>query len=147
MNSELRRDIRHLSSHKVVLINKYDVGSFGVITNLSSGGLCIAMIGSPNPVGEERIDMKVNSNLLFCNVVNSGKEGLHCQFDDFIDEMVMSRMFKAAPGARQLSSPLGADPGRPSLHSSYDRPDERRHWALGFTDSVRHLAKYGLRLG
>jgi len=200
MYQDLRRDVRHLSSQKAVLLNAGDLGSLCIITNLSNRGLCLAVVGSTKAVGKERIDLKVSRETLLCNVVNMGREGLHCRFDDFIDEPAMSRIFRNYPAAR--AHDLAADVAwRSPGHFTYDRTgrwntpggvadhgtygdnltriysegcfagreqidpaietldatvevlnpyhgaDEREHWALGFGDAVRHMAKNWFRQG
>ncbi|MBF0324545.1 MAG: hypothetical protein HQL42_05675 [Alphaproteobacteria bacterium] len=121
MNLELRHGIRYLSSQKAVVVSKAKNGSLGVITNLSSGGLCVAMIGSPNPLKENRIDLKVHRRSLFCNVVNSGREGLHCQFDDFLDEGAMSTLFNVTRDPLPYLPYAAPQPRLLGHHSTYDR--------------------------
>jgi hypothetical protein len=132
MQEELRRDIRYLSSQKAVLMNKSERGSFGVITNLSSGGLCIALIGSPNPLAAERVDLKVNRQTLLCNVVSSGKEGLHCRFDDSLDEPLMASMFQYAPPPAPAwgDQMIGEDSWRLPPHTTYDRTGQWKYTAM-----------------
>lgn len=118
-------------------MNKSERGRFGVITNLSSGGLCIALIGSPNPVTAERVDLKVNRQTLFCNVVSRGKEGLHCRFDDFLDEPMMTSVFQISPGPAWSEPVIGAV-RRPLLlaHATYDRTGQ---WKETATMSASHF--------
>lgn len=204
MYQDLRRDVRYSSSQKAVLLNEGDVGNLCVITNLSNRGLCLAVVGSAKQVKKERIDLKVDRGTLLCNVVNAGREGLHCRFDDFIDEPDMSRIFKSYPDPTRIDDVAAAVAWRRPAelpHFTYDRTgrwntpgggaghgacgtnltriysegcfagreqidpavealdatvevlnpyhtaDERKHWALGFIDAVRHMSKHWPRQG
>jgi hypothetical protein len=124
MYQDLRRDVRHLSSQKAVLLNKGGLGNLCVITNLSNRGLCLAVVGSSKPVKKDRLDLKVDRGTLLCNVVNAGREGLHCRFDDFIDEPSMSRIFKSYPAPTRADDiPAAVAWQQPTLlpHFTYDR--------------------------
>lgn len=125
MYHDLRRDVRYSSSQKAVLLNEGDTGKLCVITNLSNRGLCLAVIGSAKPVRKERIDLRVNRGTLLCNVVNTGREGLHCRFDDFIDEPDMSRIFKNYP------APIRADDARAAI--AWQPPAQLPHFTYGPT--------------
>ncbi len=124
MYQDLRRDVRYSSSQKAVLLNEGNTGNLCVITNLSNRGLCLAVVGSAKPVKKERIDLKVDRGTLPCNVVNAGREGLHCRFDDFIDEPDMSRIFKNYPAPIRAGDVAAAVAWRQPAqlpHFTYDR--------------------------
>jgi hypothetical protein len=86
MPAEQRRDVRYGSSQKAVILKEGGEGRLCVITNLSKGGLCVAVVGSFGPSNGERIGVKVNGRTFLCNIVNRGKEGLHCRFEDSIGD-------------------------------------------------------------
>ena len=114
MSQEHRRDLRYRSSQKAVLLNEGAAGSLCVITNLSTRGLCLAVVGASGPGRREKIDLKVNRGTFLCNVVNRGKEGLHCRFDDLIDDPDLWKNVQPKPEAA---------PGRDMIarHDTYDR--------------------------
>lgn len=105
-------------------MNTSERGRFGIITNLSNGGLCIALVGSPNPLTAERIDLKVNRQTFMCNVVSRGKEGLHCRFDDSLAEP-LPQLTPPPPLAQggQLTGPDGSLPP----HATYDHTGQWRY--------------------
>lgn len=121
MYQDLRRDLRYSSSQKAVLLNEGKVGNLCIITNLSNRGLCLAMIGSARQVKRERIDLKVDRGTLLCNVVNAGREGLHCRFDDFIEEPDMSRIFKNYPAPVRAGDAAPVVTWRSPAQLTYDR--------------------------
>ena len=86
MPPECRRDVRYQSSQKAVLLTDDGVGSYCLITDLSKGGLCLALVGSPGPWKRERVDLEFNHRIFPCNIVDAGKTKLHCQFESPIGE-------------------------------------------------------------
>jgi hypothetical protein len=76
-----RNEVRHLCSQKAVLLNEDGAGSLCVITNISRGGLCVALVGSSKTPKLQRIEMKVKRGSFLCNIVNRREGELHCSFD------------------------------------------------------------------
>ena len=104
MLADSRTDVRYWCSQKAVLVIERSSGSFGVITNLSSGGVCVAVVGSPRPWKQERIGLKLNRATFTCDIVNSGKEGLHCRFENPIGGPDLSNILPFAPRLQDKTS-------------------------------------------
>jgi len=204
MLSEHRRDERYMSSQKAVMNNGNAANNLCVIKNLSSGGLCFAVVGAPMSFRNDRVDLRVTHGNLLCNVVGRGKGGLHCRFDSPIDDPDLRRMSpfaridarsemlsieqrrrvdgsaghtsydkngrwrldgappSTASSARGLTIIYseGGEVGRQQIDPSIDALDatvdvlnpylaavERDHWAMGFKDAIRHMAKNFAPLG
>jgi hypothetical protein len=82
------------------------------------------MVGSTAPARRERIDLKVNKGTFLCNIVNRGKEGLHCRFDDLMDAPDFWRHFSSQPtgaGGTDKTSLPALMPPSSSGHDTYDR--------------------------
>ena len=86
MPAKERIYVRYLCSQKAVLIDEGGAGSLCVITNISRGGLCIALVGSSKWPKRQRIEMKVKRGSFLCNIVNRREGELHCRFENPIGE-------------------------------------------------------------
>jgi hypothetical protein len=82
MAAKYRNDARYRCSQKAVLLTGGNAGNLCVITNISNGGLCLAVVGSSRPQKHEQISVKINHNLVACSVVNNLDTILHCRFDN-----------------------------------------------------------------
>jgi len=76
-----RSGTRYKCSQKAVLLREDGVRNIGVITNVSNGGLCLAVIGSARHQTSARVGVKIKRRTFSCSIVNKSAVGLHCRFE------------------------------------------------------------------
>ncbi len=123
MLAESRRDIRYQSSQKAVLLTEGGSGSLCVITDFSSGGLCLAVVGAPGPWKRKHIDLEVNHRTFPCTIVDSGQKKLHCQFEQPINESDLRAIQPLAGTGDEATAQVALEPP-PAAHALSDsRPE------------------------
>jgi hypothetical protein len=140
MSAELRRDVRYESSQRAVLLNDGDPGNLCVITNLSCGGLCLAVIGSSKPIKRDRVDLKLNRGTVLCNVVNRTKERLHCRFEDQAEENDLLKLLPPVVTKSILETAAIEKQRERPIHPGLEIYDRNGTWG-----SPRSLYEYGQR--
>jgi hypothetical protein len=83
---ENRQHIRYWTAQKAIVLKEESAGLFGIISNISEGGLFLSIIGSSPVWKDDRIKIKIiNHGTFLCNVVGKSR-GLHCRFERNISE-------------------------------------------------------------
>jgi hypothetical protein len=81
MTSDQRDHSRYFCSEKAVLVSEAGLANICIITNISNGGLCLSIVGSPRQPPRSRVAIKVKRGTFYCDIVKRDDHALHCKFD------------------------------------------------------------------
>ncbi len=161
--SENRLGPRYPCSQRAVLSHGQGAGAFGIITNISSGGVCVALVGSSKlwPMGQ--VQLQVGQGHFSGQVLASDALALHCRFDQPITDPGVWRAL--APAIANDSSGLDLeriygqgcfaaldqlDPDLDSLDATiaainpYSGGAPHDSWARGFRDGLGRRRQHHL---